>query len=516
MRKILFVLSILFLISYQNRGLCDKKVDPKLEMLANYNINFGDYLVDVGKYLEALESYETAFESSRYPKTKAKALLREAMLFATFLDKPDKAIDIYNRIFSKYPQYGELALYKKGLLLFSLSRYKEAVDTFSLYLKAFPRGKNRISVEILKEKAKQELKKAKPKKKPAIKRPKIRVAIFKKINKFEVFGDGMRVVDDSGKIILEGKKRLIFAYKDGNISANGKVIKRRSVYVKSRSFLKIVSTRKKKTVRGKLYIMAKSGYLRVINILDIEEYLFSVVPSESYASWAMETLKAQAVAARTYALYQILHRKKWDYDVVDYEGDQSYRGVERENERTTKAVLETEGLVLVYKKRPILAMYTANNGGFIADPYYVFGIKLPYMVCKADRDSLFGRNATWRKSYRVEEIEKRLSKVGFPIRGIKEIKPYFVSPSGRIIKIKITYDKRSVVVRTRSTIGRALKLPEILVKIEKVDGKFLFYGKGWGHGVGYSQEGGAVMGKKLDFRKILSFYYPGARLEKEW
>ncbi len=103
------------------------------------------------------------------------------------------------------------------------------------------------------------------------------------------------------------------------------------------------------------------------------------------------------------------------------------------------------------------------------------------------------------------------------MRNLKRIVPTKVSPSGRIISIKIVSDTVNKEYRTWTILRRALKLPEILFSIEKKNGKMIFSGKGWGHGVGYSQWGSAEMGKRgYNFRQILEFYYPTTKIVKLW
>ncbi|MBN2373307.1 SpoIID/LytB domain-containing protein, partial [bacterium] len=241
-----------------------------------------------------------------------------------------------------------------------------------------------------------------------------------------------------------------------------------------------------------------------------------VVPSESMASWPIDTLKAQAVAARTYAIYQINHRKDWDYDLVDFAGDQSYKGVLREHERSTRAVDESAGMILEYNGRPIYAMYTANSGGITADPQYIFNIKQPYLFIQDDPASTKGSQATWTKGYKISEIEEKLKTVGCDLKGIKDIKPHTVDPSGRVIKVNIIHSGGETSLRTWSTLRRALSLREILLETERRGDTIYFKVKGHGHGIGYSQEGGAIMGKTEEFKDILSFYYPKADIVKRW
>ena len=104
------------------------------ERLAQWNINYASYLIDVGKYLEALDAYNTAYEVTAYRQTKLKALLYKANLLATFLDAEEEALNIYEKIIKEYPEGEEIALYRKGLLLFETRRFKDAVMTLELYL----------------------------------------------------------------------------------------------------------------------------------------------------------------------------------------------------------------------------------------------------------------------------------------------------------------------------------------------------------------------------------------------
>ncbi len=474
------------------------------ERLAQWNINYASYLIDVGKYLDALDAYNTAFEVTSLKRTKLKVLLLKANLLSTFLDAEDQAINIYNEIIKNYPKGAEIALYRKGLLLFDMKRYKEAISVLSFYLKNYPRGRFRFQAEVLLEQAKKSV--APPSPPPLVEKmaPKVRVLLKRKAKWVKITGKDLII---NGRPINRNAIELDV----------GKV-GHKEIEIKSPSqILKVISGKYSKRIRGKLVVKRKKGRLMVINILDIEKYLWGVVPSESYPSWPLETLKAQAVASRTYAFYQILHRKNWDYDLVDNEGDQAYKGIDRETKKTTLAVNETRGLVLIEGNRPILAMYTANSGGYTADAGYIFKLNKKYLVAHPDPLSLKGKMSSWKRTYSISEIERRLRKIGLPVRGLKEIMPYKKGPSGRIVKIRIISSTIDKVYRTRTTLGRALKLPEILFSIEKIGDKIIFKGKGWGHGVGYSQWGSAEMGKKgYNFKKILKFYYPTTTIKKMW
>ena len=115
--------------------------------------------------------------------------------------------------------------------------------------------------------------------------------------------------------------------------------------------------------RGKLMIKNMNGKLTVINDIGLEEYLKGVVPSEMPSSWEYEALKAQSIAARSYALANLGKQSKYGYDLKDNTEDQAYGGASAETVRTNKAVDDTEGLVLTYDMKIIPAYYCASAGG---------------------------------------------------------------------------------------------------------------------------------------------------------
>ncbi|MCL2236484.1 MAG: SpoIID/LytB domain-containing protein, partial [Defluviitaleaceae bacterium] len=114
-----------------------------------------------------------------------------------------------------------------------------------------------------------------------------------------------------------------------------------------------------------------------VNVVHMNEYLFSVVPSEMPASWEMEALKAQAVAARTFTLYRMASWAGQDYNLCDTVFSQVYSGVFREHYRTTEAVLQTADLVILHNGQPILAAYSSCAGGHTANSEDVWFAALP-------------------------------------------------------------------------------------------------------------------------------------------
>jgi stage II sporulation protein D len=477
------------------------------EYLAQWNISNADYLIDVGKYMEALDAYNTAFEAVDNKQIRLKVLIRKANLLSTFLDAPEDAIKIYDDVITNYSEGAETALYKKGFLLFDMGRFKEAGTALEGYLKKYPDGKYRYMVEVLIDRAKTG---GLPPPMPTINT--IRVLLHRNIQQVTIKGAGLTV---EGNEVSGGS--ATFTFRESGIYM-GDVALRTGAVVSAGAPVEVVAGKAHKKVRGIISLVVKKGQMMVINKLDIETYLRAVVPAESAPSWALEALKAQAAAARTYAVYQINHRQDWDYDVVDNEGDQAYGGVSKEHKNTDQAVKETQGYIIMQGGKPILAMYTANSGGYTADPMAVFQLKKTYLVSQPDPESLKGKMADWKKEASIEKVEAGLKKRGVKAAGLIDLEPAEKDSSGRIIKVKVITQEGSNSYRTWSTLRRALDLPEILFDIKKTDdGRFVFQGHGFGHGVGYSQWGSAYMGKGgASFKEIIAFYYPNTELVKLW
>ena len=119
---------------------------------------------------------------------------------------------------------------------------------------------------------------------------------------------------------------------------------------------------KGKWYRGIIMIQNKNGKLTVINNVPLEDYIKGVVPSEMPSSWATEAHKAQAIAARSYALANLGKRAKYGYDLKDTPEDQAYGGASKETPDTNFAVDETKGIVLTYNMKVINAYYSASAG----------------------------------------------------------------------------------------------------------------------------------------------------------
>lgn len=173
---------------------------------------------------------------------------------------------------------------------------------------------------------------------------------------------------------------------------------------------------KRRWYRGDIIIYNVGGKLTVVNSLPLEEYLLGVVPSEMPSRWNIEAHKAQAIAARSYALANLNKRRSHGYDLKDTPADQAYGGASSETPQTTHAVLSTKGEVLTYDNKIIPAYYHASSGGKTIQAGKVWAHDLPYIQSVDSFDkgirknghgvgmSQYGANNLANKGFSAHEI----------------------------------------------------------------------------------------------------------------
>ena len=267
--------------------------------------------------------------------------------------------------------------------------------------------------------------------------------------------------------------------------------------------------------RGRTRVVQTSKGLTAINYVDLEQYLYSVLGGEVYANWPQEALKAQAVAARTYALYQRQTRGNNTFDLGNTIAWQVYRGLESEASTLYPAVDSTAGQVLTYNGKIILAAFHSSSGGHTENVENVWTSNaLPYLQGVPDYDGNTPE-AQWTKTFSRDELTRRLSGVGNVISMV----PERVSPVGRVITIKIVGD-RGTRMMSGPAIREALGLKSTWFTVtsdgdKSLPSNFRIDGRGYGHGIGMSQWGAYSMANQgSNYQQIVLHYYQGATLAK--
>ncbi len=269
-------------------------------------------------------------------------------------------------------------------------------------------------------------------------------------------------------------------------------------------------------VSGLVHVVRRGKGFLVINQVDLEEYVKGVVPAEVNSTWHPEMLKAQAVAARTYALYQQMLSATREYDVAATVQDQVYRGKNGIDAAVLRAVEETKGLVLTFQDAPIYAAFSSTAAGLTEDAVNVWSKEYPYLKgveCPFDLESPYYQ---WKASFRLDALEQNLRQQGFAVGTIASISPLTFSRGGRVAKLRVVHSEGELILRgedLRKAVGYSI-VPSTQFTIDSVGREIVLSGYGAGHAVGMCQWGAKELAELgYPFSTILQYYYPGTELQ---
>ncbi|MDJ0647434.1 MAG: SpoIID/LytB domain-containing protein [Xenococcaceae cyanobacterium MO_188.B19] len=261
--------------------------------------------------------------------------------------------------------------------------------------------------------------------------------------------------------------------------------------------------------RGKTRLVRQGNKITAINQVDLEKYLYSVVGAEAVASWPIEALKAQAVAARSYALYKRKTQSNNLYDVDTTIGTQVYKGLDTEYLTTHEAVNSTTGQIMTYQDRVILAAFHSSSGGHTENVEDIWVSPLPYLRGVVDYDQT-SPVFQWQKSIAVNQASSLLGGIG----RIKAMIPEKTTPRGRVVTMKVVGDRGTAKVSGKK-IRKVLDLRSTLFRITVQGNTLQVSGRGFGHGLGLSQWGAYHLAKQgVNYHQILAHYYQNARLSQ--
>ena len=267
--------------------------------------------------------------------------------------------------------------------------------------------------------------------------------------------------------------------------------------------------------RGRTLVVPTGNGLTAVNWVDLEEYLYSVIGGEMNSSWPEEALKAQAIAARTYALYEReRQRRNPVYDLGDSPDRwQIYKGVSSESPKTYNAADQTAGQILTYNNQIILSVFHACSGGHTENVEDVWSTRVPYLRAVPDFDQKIKdqkiKECNWTKTFTPGEISARISGIG----NVKEMIIENVSPFRSVKTLKIIGNKGTKILQGEE-VRTALKINSTRFIVNKdANGSFILQGLGFGHGLGMSQWGAYELAKRgANHLQILGYYYQGVAL----
>ncbi len=291
--------------------------------------------------------------------------------------------------------------------------------------------------------------------------------------------------DDEAAVFSAVRREVTVSAQGGALFIDGNPVGRRAVRFRTEGAIDVNGTR----VRGDVVALAGRQGVQLVNVLALEDYLAGVLGSEMPKSFPLEALKAQAIAARTYALHKKLEQYGQPFHLGSSVISQVYGGLASEDPRTREAVDATRGMVLTWQLQPVEAYFHASCGGKTESGVEALGRDLPYL-----------RPVTCPCS-KLPQSEWKLD-LGAKVQVLSR------SATGRATKVQL--DGRTLdAVTFRERIGYSkLKSLWFEVKGSRVEGH------GFGHGAGMCQWGAKLLAEQgMSFREILSHYYAGTELQ---
>lgn len=279
-------------------------------------------------------------------------------------------------------------------------------------------------------------------------------------------GEHILTIEDKTIYIATKDRDNIYIYNEDNeeisiLPTKGEVIlgsgiKGKNIKVNNREYRDYLS-----------FIKTTNG-LNVINRIDMEKYLYGVLPREIPASGGMEALKAQGVTARSYAYRTLGKHRAEGYDLCDTTHCQVYGGYSNEHPRTNQAVNETKGLIASYDGQIASTFFHSSSGGYTESSENVWGGKAPYLVGVRDPYSDNAPNSYWEVNLSIEELVRTFKEKGIKIDKIEDIVIDGKTRSGRVTTMSIIGEGR--VEKIKSTDFRTMfgntKIKSTLFNIE--------------------------------------------------
>lgn len=270
-----------------------------------------------------------------------------------------------------------------------------------------------------------------------------------------------------------------------------------------------------KEYQGTFIIIIKDKKIYLINSIDIENYVCSVLRTESWPGWPLEVNKAFAIASRSYVMGIITQNRLMalPYHVKNTNKHQTYAGIHTDSV-IQEAVAQTKGIFLAYENKPIVAMFDSCCGGII--PAHIHGINFnnaPYLAREYACTFCKGcRMYNWNVRFPLEQFEQLCKKEYKPLKKLKEVTIKF-DKAGLVQQVHIKGHNNVFSFSGKKIYSMVEKVKSFCFNIVVSANEVIFNGKGIGHHLGLCQWGARIMvDQGYDYKSILSFYYPRTTL----
>lgn len=333
-----------------------------------------------------------------------------------------------------------------------------------------------------------------------------KIPVLWKINS----SDGFYIVDRDTKTKIQvDTQELTISFKKNHFFINDQIWEKKRIHIYPIcGHLKFEN----KEYQGSFLIVHDGQSKYLINSIDIEEYVCSVLRTESWPGWPLEVNKVFAIASRSYVIGVVLGNRssKLPYHVKNTNKHQTYSGVHMDPV-LKEAVEQTRGMFLVYEKKPIVAMFDSCCGGVI--PAHIHSADFsnaPYLArkyaCPFCKDC---KVFNWKAQYPLDQFEKMLKKEYKNLKKIKTIKVAKTDKAGLVQQVSVKGQHKIITVPGKKLYSLLSKVRSFCFDIIMNANDVIFTGRGIGHHMGLCQWGAREMVRQgYDYKSILSFYYP--------
>jgi len=338
--------------------------------------------------------------------------------------------------------------------------------------------------------------------------------------------DGMWKLDSPGGFVIwdpkvpqkkwrVNRESLLFVRKGKDLYLDGKKFTHDRLYIRPQvDYIKFEGN----SYDGGFLINDQGDKSLLINCLDIEQYVFSVLRTESWPGWPLEVNKVCAIASRSYVISMVMRAKKTKqpYHVRNTNVHQTYTGVHDCSVRQ-QAVDETRGIFLSYEDTPIIAMFDTCCGGVIPAHISDFNFAgAPYLAreyactfCKKCR--LYA----WEAECDLHQFEKKITATIGPIARVRDVRVTKKDNAGLVKEVMVKNAVRPLTVTGKRLYSMMDDVKSCCFNVRKKGTKIVFSGRGRGHHMGLCQWGAREMVRDgYNYKQILSFYYPGTEYKK--
>lgn len=341
----------------------------------------------------------------------------------------------------------------------------------------------------------------------------VRIAVGRFRGALTLSGAGLVLKGSDGRVLARDEPVVLCATSRG-IKLGGRALPYELLRASSEGDLVLRGHRYRRFLEIRWREFRGRPELLVVHPIPLETYVVGIVSSELPHRWPYEAMKAQAVTARTFAVWQKYRRLDLPYHMESTVLDQVYQGVQREHDDARRAVLETHGLLLVYGRRPVQAYFHSTCGGHTESAKEGWGMALPYLPGSECGFCTKASRYRWSVDLSKVEVDKAFARlIGEPVEKLRVLSR---TKTDRLKSVEVRGARRKRRITgadLRRLLGYSRVWSTLITKLELSPRGLYVEGRGAGHGVGMCQWGCRGMAEAgRGYEEMMARYYPGAEL----